>query len=265
MSSLVGAEKQLSIVVLPVPNIPTSCKCVAASLCDPKGVNTFGEGSIDPRYKLLFPLCYYLWSKVRGESKEKHSVCDPMPELIITSSYVHSRADSNTFTMGNPLPGSTLSPSGLWIKALLKREGKRPLWYVVFVVPIIWSGFFLRDTIWLRTRAAQTHASPTLIILVASYETTDSQTTNNQLQTINSRQKRGSKYNHRQRLTTIKNTWQPIPDRQQKLSPNDTTNNKYQKPTTYTQQPTQGFRKYIRIYGTLGWKHSPRPPSHNPP
>jgi hypothetical protein len=52
MSSLVGAEKQLSIVVLPVPNIPTSCKCVATSLCDPKGVNTFGEGSIDPRYGL---------------------------------------------------------------------------------------------------------------------------------------------------------------------------------------------------------------------
>jgi hypothetical protein len=60
MSSLVDAEKQLSIVVLPVPNIPTSCKCVAASLCDPKGVNTFGEGSIDPRYRLSCPLCYYL-------------------------------------------------------------------------------------------------------------------------------------------------------------------------------------------------------------
>ncbi len=116
MLSLVGAEKQLSIVVLPVPNIPTSCKCVAASLCDPKGVNTFGEGSIDPRYKLLFPLCYYYDQRSETESKEKHSVCDPMPELTMTSPYVHSRVDSNTFTMGNPSqsrpnPMPELSPS----------------------------------------------------------------------------------------------------------------------------------------------------------
>jgi hypothetical protein len=39
-----------------------------------------------------------------------------MPELTITSPYVHSRVDSNTFTMGNPMPESTLSPcQGLWI------------------------------------------------------------------------------------------------------------------------------------------------------
>jgi hypothetical protein len=39
-----------------------------------------------------------------------------MPELTITSPYVHSRVDSNTFTIGNPMPGSTLSSSqGLWI------------------------------------------------------------------------------------------------------------------------------------------------------
>jgi hypothetical protein len=36
-------------------------------------------------------------------------VWDPMPELTITSPYVHSRFDSNTFTMGNPVPESTLS------------------------------------------------------------------------------------------------------------------------------------------------------------
>ncbi len=44
-----------------------------------------------------------------AESKEKHGVWDPMPELTITSPYVHSRVDSNTFTMGNPLPESTLT------------------------------------------------------------------------------------------------------------------------------------------------------------
>jgi hypothetical protein len=42
-----------------------------------------------------------------AQSKEKHGVRDPMPELTITSSYVHS----NTFTMGNPMPESTLSPT----------------------------------------------------------------------------------------------------------------------------------------------------------
>ena len=51
-----------------------------------------------------------------AESKQKRGVWDPMPELSITSPYVHSRVDSNTFTMGIPMPESTLSPSqGLWI------------------------------------------------------------------------------------------------------------------------------------------------------
>jgi hypothetical protein len=45
------------------------------------------------------------------ESKEKHGICAPMQELTITSPYVHSRVDTNTFTMGNPMPESTLSPS----------------------------------------------------------------------------------------------------------------------------------------------------------
>ncbi len=36
---------------------------------------------------------------------------DPMPELTTTSPYVHSRVDSNTFTMGNPMPESTFYPS----------------------------------------------------------------------------------------------------------------------------------------------------------
>jgi hypothetical protein len=54
--------------------------------------------------------------QAEAESKEKRGVRDPMPELTITSSYVHS----NTFTMGNPMPESTLTPSqGLWIWQLL--------------------------------------------------------------------------------------------------------------------------------------------------
>jgi hypothetical protein len=53
---------------------------------------------------------------VEAESKDKHDVWDPMMELTISSPYVNSRVDSNTFTMGNPMPESTLSPSqGLWI------------------------------------------------------------------------------------------------------------------------------------------------------
>ena len=39
-------------------------------------------------------------------SKEKHGEWDPMPEFSITSPYVHSKVDSNTFTMGNPMPKS---------------------------------------------------------------------------------------------------------------------------------------------------------------
>ncbi len=34
---------------------------------------------------------------------------DPMPELTITSPYVHSRVDSSTNTTGNPMPESTLA------------------------------------------------------------------------------------------------------------------------------------------------------------
>jgi hypothetical protein len=58
-----------------------------------------------------------------------------MPELTITSPNVHSRVDSNTFTLGigqpyarvdlKPLPESTLSPSqGLWIWPLFSGQ-----WY----------------------------------------------------------------------------------------------------------------------------------------
>jgi hypothetical protein len=63
-------------------------------------------------------------SRAEAESKEKHCVLDPMPEFTIASPYVHSRVNSNKFTMGNPMPESTLTlcqsrlypPSqGVWI------------------------------------------------------------------------------------------------------------------------------------------------------
>jgi hypothetical protein len=70
--------------------------------------------------------CAQAAKSTEAESKEKHGVWDPMPELTITSPYVNSRVDSNTFTMGigqpyarvdfDPMPKLTLFPSqGLWI------------------------------------------------------------------------------------------------------------------------------------------------------
>jgi hypothetical protein len=42
-----------------------------------------------------------MYKSTKSESKEKHGVWDPMPELTLTLYYVHSRVDSKTFTMGN--------------------------------------------------------------------------------------------------------------------------------------------------------------------
>jgi hypothetical protein len=47
--------------------------------------------------------------KAEAESKEKHGVWEPMPELTTAFSYYHFRVDSNTFTVGNPMPESTLT------------------------------------------------------------------------------------------------------------------------------------------------------------
>ncbi len=59
----------------------------------------------------LCELCF-LWVSIfttEAESKEKHGVWDPMPELTITSPDFESSVDSNTFIMGNPTPESTLT------------------------------------------------------------------------------------------------------------------------------------------------------------
>ncbi len=47
--------------------------------------------------------------------KENLGVRDPVPALTITSPYADSRVGSNTFTMGNPMPESTLILSQSWL------------------------------------------------------------------------------------------------------------------------------------------------------
>jgi hypothetical protein len=57
---------------------------------------------------LLVIACYP--TLYRGRTQRKtYSVWDPIPELTITSTYVHFRVDFNTFTMGNPMPEATLT------------------------------------------------------------------------------------------------------------------------------------------------------------
>jgi hypothetical protein len=74
-----------------------------------------------------------------AESKEKHGVArGPHAGADYkTSPYVHSRVDFSTFTMGNPMPESTLTlcqsrlypPSqGHWIWPLVARTQTLPRW-----------------------------------------------------------------------------------------------------------------------------------------
>ncbi len=70
----------------------------------------------------------YTASTPEAEFKEKHGVRDSMPELTLTLPYVHSRVDSNIFTIGNTMPKSTLT---LW-QSQLYPQGLR-IW------PQIWS------------------------------------------------------------------------------------------------------------------------------
>jgi hypothetical protein len=54
---------------------------------------------------------FLFYQYIRPNPKKIMVNGNPMPELTLTSPSVHSRVDSNTFTMGNPMPESTLSPS----------------------------------------------------------------------------------------------------------------------------------------------------------
>jgi hypothetical protein len=58
-----------------------------------------------------------------AKSKEKHGVWDPMPDLTIISPYGHFRVDSNTFTMGNPMPESTLTLCQSWLYPSVRDFG----------------------------------------------------------------------------------------------------------------------------------------------
>lgn len=86
----IGLPQQNLVVVPAPPNPPPGCTCVAASLCDPAGVNTFGEGSIDPR-----ALC------VAG------SVCC---SLLLTSTTTTTKATTTTTT--TPATAAPLSGCG---------------------------------------------------------------------------------------------------------------------------------------------------------
>jgi hypothetical protein len=87
-----------------------------------KGRGMVHDGSCNPKNEQSRWIILYWTPAVLGflpeaESKEKHGVWDPMPELTITSPYVHSRVDSNTF-IGQPyICQSRLYPPsrGLWI------------------------------------------------------------------------------------------------------------------------------------------------------
>ncbi len=62
-----------------------------------------------PQLHFFTIFCHTLYSVHSSEAKEKHGVRNPIPELTITWPYVYSRVDSNTFTMVNPMPESTLT------------------------------------------------------------------------------------------------------------------------------------------------------------
>ncbi len=68
----------------------------------------------------------------RPNPKKKYGVWDPMPELTITPPHVNSRVDSNTFTMGNPMPESTLTlcQSRLWIWPQVESVLKASDWRI---------------------------------------------------------------------------------------------------------------------------------------
>jgi hypothetical protein len=78
------------------------------------------------------------------EAKEKHDVWDPMPEFTLTSPYVHHIVDSNTFTMGNPMPEPNLSSS----------QGLR-IW------PLCW----IREVAWGRRGKDTKNIGPLLLIM----------------------------------------------------------------------------------------------------
>jgi len=59
---------------------------------------------------LLYPMySVYILGCTETVFKEKHGVWNPMPELTITSPHIDFKVDFITFTMGDPMPESTLN------------------------------------------------------------------------------------------------------------------------------------------------------------
>jgi hypothetical protein len=112
--------------------LPVTC-CWEADPCTIRPLLLFFlvQSSSPWDYSSLWKIVVLNFHEYRGRIQRKHGLWDPMPQLTITSLYVHSRVDSHTFTMGNPMPESTLtlcqsrrySPSqGLWIWHLNSRS-----------------------------------------------------------------------------------------------------------------------------------------------
>ncbi len=64
--------------------------------------NIFNKDKISHAYHLLFSLPMEIHASFQRPNPKKNK------ELNITSPYVHSRVDCNTFIVGNPMPESTL-------------------------------------------------------------------------------------------------------------------------------------------------------------
>ncbi len=71
----------------------------------------FKDDACDGPTLYKVPKCPFLYMNAyAAESKEKHGVwAYAGVDYCITSPYVHSRVDYDTFTMGNPMPESTLT------------------------------------------------------------------------------------------------------------------------------------------------------------
>jgi hypothetical protein len=85
-----------------------------------------------------------------------------MPELTITSPYVHSVVDSNTFTIGNPMPESTLTLCQSRLSPPVRDLGfghRRTLWTVCIhfrgMYPIVLTVFSTFSAHWLSCSLVQ--------------------------------------------------------------------------------------------------------------
>ncbi len=100
--------------IVPNPLIRTVLEIIIALVFFPDfyQLGSFILLGLFPRtWEMMYCTCrekQKLMQSPEDESKEKRGVWDRTPELTVTSPYVHSRVDSNTFTSGQPyMPEST--------------------------------------------------------------------------------------------------------------------------------------------------------------